>query len=213
MAKMTNLAKWQAAFAAASCNVIREGVAEGVKKIRDASGVVISTEEIHLPYTTRENEVIELGTCNGDKWRDALNKKMKELGFPEGFDPQVVDWTNAHAIIENYKKEDSKIGLLGITPRQSGPAFAIETLGLILDVVTGKKVFAGIVILGTEEEWKSNIHFWKAIKNTVLPDCDRYISCLCKRFSLDEEEIRNKIVIARSIEELFSNELPEESAK
>lgn len=210
---MTNLAKWRAAFAASGCNVIREGIVDGVKKIRDAEGNVIGTEDIHLPYTTRENEVIELGTCNNDNWRDALNKEMDELGFPKGFDPQVKGWTNAHATIENYKKEDSRIGLQGLTPRQSGPAFAIETMGLILDVVTGKKVFAGIVILGSEEEWKENIHFWKAIKNTVLPDCDRYITILCKRFGLDEEEIRNRIVIAHSIDELFSDELPEEAAK
>ena len=214
MKKMTNLAKWQAAFAATSCNVIREGIADGVKKIRDAEGNVIGTEDVHIPYTTRENEVIELGTCNKDKWRDALNKKMRELGFPEGFDPQVDGWTNAHAKIENYKKEDSKIGLQGLTTRQSGPAFAVETMGLILDVVTGIKVFAGIVILGSEEEWeKDNIHVWKAINNTVLPDCDRYITILCKRFNLDEGEIRNKIVIAHSIDELFSDELPEEAAE
>lgn len=214
MAKLTNLAKWKAAFDCTSCNVIREGIADGIRKIRDAEGNVIRTEDVHIPYTTRENEVIELGTCGGDDWRDAFNKKMKELGFPEGFDPQVKGWTNAHAKVENYKKEDSKIGLQGLTPRQSGPAFAIETMGLILDVVTGKKVFAGIVILGSEEEWeKDNIHVWKAIKNTVLPDCDRYITILCKRFNLDEEEIRNKIVIAHSIEELFSDEFPEETAK
>jgi len=212
-AKMTNLAKWRAAFDVTSCNVIREGVADGIRKNRDAEGNVISTEEVHIPYTTRENEVIELGTCNGDPWRDALNEKMKELGLPEGFDPQVKGWTNAHGKVENFKKEDSKIGLQGLTPRQSGPAFAVETMGLILDVVTGQKVFAGIVILGTEEEWKDNIHFWKAINNTVLPDCDRYITRLCKRFNLDEEEIRNRIVIAHSIDELFSDEFPEEAAK
>jgi len=214
MEKMTNLAKWRAAFASTSCNVIREGIADGVRKIRDAEGHVISTEEVHIPYTTRESEVIELGTCNGDNWRDALNEKMKELGFPEGFDPQVKGWTNAHAKIENFKKEDSRIGLQGLTPRQTvSPIFAVETLGLILDVIIGKKVLAAIVIFGSEEEWMENIHVWKAIKNTVLPDCDRYISTLCKRFNLNEEEIRNRIVIAHSIEELFSDELPAEDAK
>lgn len=112
------------------------------------------------------------GTCGGSRWRDRFVAAYREYGF-RYFNPQVEDWTPAHADIEAAHLRRDEIILFPVTDETFGNGSLAETGFSILQAIASSASRWVIVMIAPEpgahlmdqpEAWKDNVRARRLVK-------------------------------------------------
>jgi hypothetical protein len=112
------------------------------------------------------------GTCGASRWRDRFVQFYRDAGI-RYFNPQVDDWTPAHADVEAAHLKRDEIILFPVTDETYGNGSLAETGFSILQAIASNASRWVIVMIAPEpgphlkdqlEAWKDNVRARRLVK-------------------------------------------------